>query len=142
MKRAMIIATLLSAGVAAYADDPRFAEILGDQRVKDAQPITSEKLKTSLTVKDYLGVALVNKEGERLGRIVDFMLDEKSGKFSKAVVEVGGFVGLGGSLIVVPYEKIQQQPGTQDLVFDAPRAEFLAVIPEKVKGEGRVVSHP
>jgi len=93
-----------------------------------AQAMTKAELKMSLSVKDYLGVNLIDGHGERLGRIVDFTLKDKDSGFNRAVVAVPGKFGLSEVLISVPFDEIHQKPGTTDLVWNVRRQEFDALV--------------
>ena len=41
------------------------------------------------------GTAVYNSEGEKLGSIYNFMVDKRSGRVEYAVLQFGGFLGLG-----------------------------------------------
>jgi sporulation protein YlmC with PRC-barrel domain len=55
--------------------------------------------------KKLLGSTVTNEKRESIGSLDDLVLDEKKQIF--AVLQVGGFVGLGGPLIAVPYESLR-----------------------------------
>ena len=93
-----------------------------------AQAMTKAELKMSLSVKDYLGVNLIDGHGERLGHIVDFTLKDKDSGFNRAVVAVPGKFGFSEVLISVPFDEIHQRPGTTDLVWNVRRQEFDALV--------------
>jgi sporulation protein YlmC with PRC-barrel domain len=52
--------------------------------------------------KDLIGKDVVNAKDEEIGTIEDIIIDQQRNLY--AVLEVGSFLGLGGHLVVVPYE--------------------------------------
>ncbi len=59
------------------------------------------------------GVPVQNLKGEILGQIKDVVID-KSGKISTVVVNTGGFMGIGGKHVGLPYEGLQFSAGDQE----------------------------
>jgi sporulation protein YlmC with PRC-barrel domain len=53
-----------------------------------------------------VGVNVYNEAGEKIGDINDVILD-KSGKTSKVILGVGGFLGMGEYTIAVSFEKLK-----------------------------------
>lgn len=53
-----------------------------------------------------VGVNVYNEANEKIGDINDVILD-KSGKTSKVILGVGGFLGLGEHNVAVPFEKLK-----------------------------------
>ena len=52
-----------------------------------------------------IGSNVTNDKDEKIGTIEDVIADNKK-QVSFAVLQVGGFLGLGGHLVVVPYESL------------------------------------
>ncbi len=50
------------------------------------------------------GTAVYNREGEKLGSIYNFMVDKQSGKVEYAVLQFGGFLGLGSDYYPLPWD--------------------------------------
>jgi sporulation protein YlmC with PRC-barrel domain len=53
------------------------------------------------------GDKVVNPEGDNLGEIKDFMIDLDSGRIAYAVLQFGGFLGMGDKLFAVPWEALR-----------------------------------
>lgn len=53
------------------------------------------------------GDKVVNPEGENLGEIKDFMIDLDTGRIAYAVLQFGGFLGLGDKLFAVPMQALR-----------------------------------
>ena len=52
------------------------------------------------------GNDVVNKAGDDLGDIKEFMLDMRNGRVSYAVLSFGGFLGMGDRLFAVPWDAL------------------------------------
>ncbi|SBV34062.1 conserved protein of unknown function [uncultured Sphingopyxis sp.] len=50
------------------------------------------------------GTAVYNSEGEKLGSIYNFMVDKRSGRVEYAVLQFGGFLGLGSDYYPLPWD--------------------------------------
>ena len=73
-----------------------------------------------------IGNDVYNKKREKVGDIKEIMLDMRDGRVSYAVLEFGGFLGMGASLFAIPW---------QALTLDTERKCFvLDVSKESLKG--------
>tara|TARA_R110002072_G_scaffold94717_3_gene209090 strand:- start:366 stop:704 length:339 start_codon:yes stop_codon:yes gene_type:complete len=52
------------------------------------------------------GDTVVNSQGEDLGHIKDLMLDPADGKIEYAVLDFGGFLGIGDKYFAVPFSQL------------------------------------
>ena len=52
-----------------------------------------------------IGVDVYNEQNEKIGDIDEILLDT-SGKVAGVVIGVGGFLGIGGHLVAVPYDSL------------------------------------
>ena len=50
------------------------------------------------------GTDVINPEGENIGKVHELMIDLDYGKVSYAVLQFGGFMGLGDKLFAIPWE--------------------------------------
>jgi sporulation protein YlmC with PRC-barrel domain len=57
-----------------------------------------------LRISKILGASVINDKNENIGKLDDMIVDDKRALF--AVLQVGGFLGLGGRLVAVPYESL------------------------------------
>lgn len=77
------------------------------------------------------GTAVYNRDGERLGSVERFMVDKLSGQAEYAVMQFGGFLGLGHSHYPLPWQTLTydtEKGGyvvnlTREQLEDAPRYE-------------------
>ena len=56
-------------------------------------------------VDNMIGKSVVNAKGDSLGTVKDFVLDDQ-GRINFAVVSHGGFLGIGATKVLVPYEAL------------------------------------
>jgi sporulation protein YlmC with PRC-barrel domain len=94
---AAVLATALMTGVA-YAQTPNKADAAnaGATMHRDGEWRASK----------LVGVNVYNEANEKIGDINDVILD-KSGKASKVILGVGGFLGMGEHNVAVPFEKLK-----------------------------------
>lgn len=59
---------------------------------------------TALSAETLIGNDVRNPDGESLGEIKDFVLDVRDGRCAYAVLDFGGFLGIGNKLFSVPFE--------------------------------------
>ncbi|MEE2567221.1 PRC-barrel domain-containing protein [Hyphobacterium marinum] len=52
------------------------------------------------------GDSVVNPQGEDLGHIKDLMLDPADGKIEYAVLDFGGFLGIGDKYFAIPFSNL------------------------------------
>ena len=52
------------------------------------------------------GTAVYNRQGERLGKISNFMVDKRSGQVRFAVLSFGGFLGMGHDHYPLPWSML------------------------------------
>ena len=67
------------------------------------------------------GTAVYNRQGEKLGRIENFMVDKRSGQAEYAVMSFGGFLGMGDDHHPIPWSKLTYEPEQGGYVVDLDR---------------------
>ena len=78
-----------------------------------------------LSATAVLGDSVVNRAGEKFGKIEELMLDLEKGRVAYAVLSLGGFLGMGEKLFAIPFEALK---------LDATREHFtLDVDKDKLK---------
>jgi hypothetical protein len=103
MKKAMILAsaalmgvTLLSGGAAAQGT-PETVELV---------KVDVQKLAVGYRASKVIGSSVLNDANETIGKIDDLLVSP-DGKQPYAVLSIGGFLGVGTHLVVVPYETLK-----------------------------------
>ncbi|MGH6959077.1 MAG: PRC-barrel domain-containing protein [Dongiaceae bacterium] len=89
--------------------------------------ITAEST-TDLRADKLIGMTVYNSAGEEVGKVDDILLD-KEGKVSGVVLDVGGFLGLGGKSVGIAWKEVSVAP-EQDAMQIAYSKEQLQVAPE------------
>ena len=54
---------------------------------------------------ELIGQTVVNDKDEKIGKIDDLVVDQKNAIF--AILEVGSFLGIGGHLVVLPFDSLK-----------------------------------
>lgn len=70
------------------------------------------------------GNNVVNRQGEDLGSIKDFMIDTDSGRVVYAVLSFGGFLGLGDKLFAVPLQALELDTVNERFIFDVNKEQL------------------
>jgi sporulation protein YlmC with PRC-barrel domain len=74
------------------------------------------------------GTAVYNPEGDKLGSIYNFMVDKESGQVEYAVLQFGGFLGIGSDYYPVPWAALEYDEEQGGYVIDIDK-EFLENAP-------------
>ena len=77
-----------------------------------------------------IGSSVVNEAGDTVGSVDDIIIGE-DGKTPFVVLSVGGFLGIGNKLVVLPYQQLKTMdrkivmPGaTKDALKDLPEFKY------------------
>lgn len=98
---------------------------------------------TSITTSDVIcsdkveGTSVYNNTGEKLGSIDSLMIDKRSGQVRHAVLEFGGFLGMGTDRFPLPWTMLHYDtdrdgyvvPIDKDRLDDAPRFPHTGASP-------------
>src|ERR1044071_4841125 len=103
MKRVMVLAGATMIGVALLSGD---AGAQGTPQTVDLVKIDVQKLAAGYRASKVIGSSVVNDGGETIGKIDDLLVSA-DGKQPYAVLSVGGFLGRGTRMVVVPYETLK-----------------------------------
>jgi hypothetical protein len=115
---ALVTAGLLGAGPALVVAETGVAMITVDtQTVAKGFPVT--KLR---------GATVVNDRDEKIGRIDDLIIGLDRVVF--AVIRVGGFHGIGGHRVAVPYDSLQLDDARKKIVLPGATKDQLKELPE------------
>ncbi len=93
---AMISAALLSGGAGAQGT-PQTVELV---------KVDVQKLAAGYRASKVIGSSVVNDANETIGKIDDLLVS-LDGKQPYAVLSIGGFLGMGTRLVVVPYDDVE-----------------------------------
>lgn len=93
------------------------------------------------------GTAVYNPNNEKLGSIDHLMIDKLSGKVRYAVMEFGGFLGIGTDRYPLPWDSLKYDPGMEGYVVSLSKEQLEKAprhphneIPEYTDDYGRKVN--
>ena len=72
--------------------------------------------------------AVVNSQGETIGEINDLVIDKQ--KMVYAIIEVGGFLGMGENLIAIPYDSLTLNDTGEKISLPGATKEELKKLPK------------
>jgi sporulation protein YlmC with PRC-barrel domain len=92
------------------------------------------KVDLSVVAKGYrmsklVGTTVINDKNEKIGTLDDVIAD-KDKKLSLAVLQVGGFLGLGRHLVVVPYDSLVIDEAGQKITLPGASKDELKKLSE------------
>jgi sporulation protein YlmC with PRC-barrel domain len=70
------------------------------------------------------GTAVYNQAGDKLGSIDDLMIDKVSGQVRYAVMEFGGFLGMGTDRYPLPWNVLKYDTGREGYVVPLDKAQL------------------
>ncbi len=109
MKKHLIIILLaivgLFVGMNGFTQEKKGPEI-GETGSKPAE---GQRI-SALMVEKIIGSKVINVKGETLGKIEDLVVDIDTGRIVYAVLDSGGFLGIGSKLFPVPWESLAALP--------------------------------
>lgn len=80
--------------------------------------IETEETETLIASSKVEGTAVYNPDGDKLGSIHNFMVDKESGQVEYAVLEFGGFLGIGTDYYPVPWSALEYDEDQGGYVID------------------------
>ncbi len=104
MKRVMILAGAAMVGMALLSGGARAQGT--PQTVELLVKVDVQKLAAGYRASKIIGSAVVNDANETIGKIDDLLVS-LDGKQPYAVLSIGGFLGVGTELVVVPYDSLK-----------------------------------
>ena len=97
---------MILAGALALASAPlSFPALAQAPKPAVAMQFVTEQPPSEWLARVYLGAAVQNDAGERVGEIHDLLFD-RSGRISTVVLGVGGFLGVGEKNVAVPFSAL------------------------------------
>ena len=108
---------LTTALVLPLATRPAFAQNVAVIEV-DVRQVAEGYRASELT-----GADVENRSGETIGSIDDLIVDREKVLF--AIVQIGGFLGIGGSLVAIPYNSLEMsEDGSKIVLAQGSKAEL------------------
>lgn len=120
---------LISAAIAATVtlSVPALVLAQGTPQTIQLTKVDVVKMSTGYRASKIIGTSVVNEAGDTVGK-VDEIIIGPDGKAPFVVLSVGGFLGVGDRLIVLPYEQMKTD-GTK-IVLPGATKDSLKALPE------------
>lgn len=77
---------------------------------------------------ELTGKDVQNSLGETIGSVDDFIVDREKVLF--AILQIGGFLGIGGFLVAIPYNSLEISADGSTILLSAGSKEDLQKLPE------------
>jgi sporulation protein YlmC with PRC-barrel domain len=117
IKKPILIAFAISAAFLLTCPSA-FAHVAGQNEQTGA-----DNINTINYVNKIMSMGIINMNGEDIGLVEDFALDE-DGKIQYAIVSVGGFMGLGGKKVAVPFNQLKVIQSDDKIGLDATKEQM------------------
>jgi sporulation protein YlmC with PRC-barrel domain len=89
--------------------------------------VATVKLEGGYRASKVVGAAVYNGENQQIGTVDELILNHEN-QVSLAVISVGGFLGVGGKLVALPYGKIERTDNGKVILADGSK-DALAKLP-------------
>jgi sporulation protein YlmC with PRC-barrel domain len=84
----------------------------------------SRNISEMLTAHTIMGTKVVNRSGERLGDIKDLAIGLEKGCINYAVLDFGGFLGIGDKMFAVPWQSFTVDQDNEQLILDVDKQKL------------------
>jgi hypothetical protein len=119
---------LTAAAVAATAlATPAFVLAQGAPQTVQLTKVDIVKVATGYRASKVIGTSVVNDASDTVGKVDDIIIGQ-DGKSPFVVLSVGGFLGMGNKLVVLPYEQLKTTEGK--IVLPGATKDALKALPE------------
>lgn len=103
MKKTMLLASAAMIGVGFLA---AHANAQGVPQTVEIAKVDVQKVAAGYRASKVIGNSVLNEANETIGKIDDLLVT-RDGKEPYAVLSIGGFLGMGTHMVVVPYDSLK-----------------------------------
>src|SRR5688500_4338443 len=128
--RLLLVTAAVAAATALAA--PAFVLAQGTPQTVNLTKVDVIKVATGYRASKVIGASVVNEANDTVGKVDDIIIGQ-DGKSPFVVLSVGGFLGMGTKLIVLPYEQLKAienkivLPGaTKEALKDLPEFKYAS----------------
>jgi sporulation protein YlmC with PRC-barrel domain len=89
-----------------------------------APPADARDKSGVLKASELIGMKVESTEGKSLGDIKDLVIDPDDGSIQYAVLDFGGFAGIGDKYFAVPWEALQLGQGHDKIALDVSKRDL------------------
>ena len=125
-----LVLVTVAVAVATAVAAPMFVQAQGVPQTVQLTKVDVVKVATGFRASKVIGSSVLNEAGDTVGKVDDVIIGE-DGKAPFVVLAVGGFLGIGDKLVVLPYEQMKTMdrkivmPGaTRDALKDLPSFKY------------------
>jgi sporulation protein YlmC with PRC-barrel domain len=104
------------------------ATVATNQQATNAPNGSLQKYHDKWRASKLVGANVYNQNGQTVGSIDDLLVGE-DGKISDAVLSVGGFLGIGGKLVSVPFDQFKFEESRRSTAVNDMAAPAPAIAP-------------
>lgn len=122
----ILLATVAIATTAALAA-PVYVLAQGAPQTVQLAKLDVVKVATGYRASKVIGASVVNELNDTVGKVDDVIIGQ-DGKSPYAVLSVGGFLGVGNKLVVLPYEQLKTTGNK--IVLPGATKDALKALPE------------
>lgn len=123
--RLLLVTTALTAAIALAA--PAFVLAQGTPQTVQLTKLDVIKVATGYRASKVIGTSVVNDANDTVGKIDDVIIGQ-DGKAPFVVLSVGGFLGVGDRLVVLPYDQLRTTGNK--VVLPGATKDALKALPE------------
>jgi hypothetical protein len=124
MKKSMALASAAMISIALLSGGARAQ---GTPQTVELVKVDVQKLAAGYRSSKVVGSSVVNDANETIGKIDDLLVS-RDGKQPYAVLSIGGFLGMGTRLVVVPYDTLKFSDNK--VILPGGTKEGLKMLPE------------
>ena len=122
----LVLATAAVAAATALAA-PAFVLAQGTPQTVQLTKVDVIKVATGYRASKVIGASVVNEANDTVGKVDDIIIGQ-DGKSPFVVLSVGGFLGMGNKLVVLPYEQLKTIENK--IVMPGATKDALKALPE------------
>ena len=71
-----------------------------------------------------IGEAVINRQNENLGKILELVIDAQDGRLAYAVLSFGGFMGMGNKLFAMPWKAFEFSRTENKLILNVDKEKL------------------
>ena len=90
----------------------------------DGLPAQARDKSGVLKASELIGMSVQGTDGKKLGDIKDLVIDPEEGGVEYAVLEFGGFAGIGDKYFAVPWDALQLDQSNKKILLDVHKKEL------------------
>jgi sporulation protein YlmC with PRC-barrel domain len=123
-----VLGGLLFLNYAGAQSDPSAAPIVGKTTL-GVTVAQADLIATGWRASKVLHADVRNDKGDRIGKIDDIVVDT-DGTLSVAIIDVGGFLGLGGHRVAIPVSQLVFSQTRPQILLPGATKDALKALPE------------